>query len=239
MRAAERDVLPDAERLAAAVATALLEHLGALQADGRTPHVVLTGGTVADLVHREVARLAPDSSVDFADVVFWFGDERFVAPDSEDRNERQARQAFLDAVGATQVHAVPSSATASSVEEAAEVYAATLREHGPDEIDVVMLGVGPDGHVASLFPDHPQLFEVGVDVVAVRDSPKPPPERVSLTFPALQRSTEVWFLVSGEGKADAVARALAGDEVRATPAAGVRGRRRTRWWLDRAAASRL
>ena len=87
-----------------------------------------------------------------------------------------------------------------------------------------MLGVGPDGHVASLFPGSPQLDVDDAVAVGVTDSPKPPPERVSLTFGALNRSRSVWFLVSGEEKAGAVARALAaGTDVHDIPAAGVNG----------------
>jgi 6-phosphogluconolactonase len=106
-----------------------------------------------------------------------------------------------------------------------------------------MLGVGPDGHVASLFPGFPQL-DVDDDItVAVTGSPKPPPLRISLTYPALNRTRQVWFLVSGDGKADAVARALATGDAAADrheiPAVGVHGRERTVWFLDEAAASRL
>jgi len=241
-----REVSPDAGALAATVATALLERLATVQAEGREPHVGLTGGTIADAIHREVARLAPDSGVDFARVVFWFGDERFVAADSSERNAGQARAAFLDAVGATQVHEVPSSDDVASVEEAAAAYGAALRTHGGGRFDVLMLGVGPDGHVASLFPGYPQLGATDAIAVAVTDSPKPPSERVTLTFEALNHASAVWFLVSGDGKADAVAQAWGGTatypepaDVTAIPAVGVRGHDDTVWWLDEAAASLL
>ncbi|WP_139983130.1 6-phosphogluconolactonase [Nocardioides litoris] len=230
----------DAESLASAIAAALLARLVALQADGREPQVALTGGTIADAVHREVARLSPASGVDWTRVVLWFGDERFVAADSPDRNVGQARAAFLDAVGATQVHTVPSTDDAGSVEEAASSYADTLRSHGSGSFDVLMLGVGPDGHVASLFPGHPALEVGDADAVAVTDSPKPPPERVSLTLARLNRADAVWFLASGEGKAEAVARALAvTGTVDETPARGVRGGAETVWWLDAGSASQL
>ncbi|MDF9715246.1 6-phosphogluconolactonase [Nocardioides sp. ChNu-153] len=236
---------PDAGALAATVATALLARLAEVQAGGHDPQVVLTGGTIAEAIHREVARLAPDAGVDFARVVFWFGDERFVAPDSEDRNALQAREAFLDAVGAERVHEVASTATAGSVDEAAAAYDASLRTLGNGRFDVVMLGVGPDGHVASLFPGFPQVGVTDALAVGVTGSPKPPPERVSLTLPALRNADAVWFLISGEGKAEAVARALGGPErgepadVHETPAAGVQGEQETVWWIDEAAASAL
>jgi 6-phosphogluconolactonase len=104
----------------------------------------------------------------------------------------------------------------------------------------MMLGVGPDGHVASLFPGFPQLDVDDRIAVGVTDSPKPPPERISLTFDALNRSKSVWFLVSGDEKAPAVARALAeGTDRHDCPASGVTGSEETIWFLDRAAASQL
>ena len=104
------------------------------------------------------------------------------------------------------VHSVAGNDCSLSAAETADQYAATL----PDEpFDVVLLGMGPDGHVASLFPHHPQLREADRDCVELFDSPKPPPVRISMTFPALNHTESVWFLVSGEEKADAVARALA------------------------------
>ncbi len=104
--------------------------------------------------------------------------------------------------------------------------------------DVLMLGIGPDGHCASLFPGRPEVDASGV-TVAVRDSPKPPPERVSLSMGTLQRARQVWFVAAGEGKADAVARSIGGGDVHATPSAGPRGSVETRWYVDEAAASRL
>jgi 6-phosphogluconolactonase len=127
----------------------------------------------------------------------------------------------------------------ADVAAAAAAYGDELRGQGTGLFDVVMLGVGPDGHVASLFPGYPQLDVDDTVAVPVTDSPKPPPERVSLTFGALNRAHEVWFLASGEAKADAVAKALGGAEVHDIPAAGVHGRERTRWLLDEEAASLL
>jgi 6-phosphogluconolactonase len=234
------EVQPDAAALATAVAGELLTRLADAQASGHEPHVALTGGTIAEAVHRELARLSPGSDVDWTRVVVWWGDERFVAPDSPDRNALGARAAFLDAVGATQVHEMPSSADAPDVEAGAAAYAETLGAHGGEGFEVVMLGVGPDGHVASLFPGHPQLDVTDRAVVGVTDSPKPPPERLTLTYPALNRTRSTWLLVSGAGKADAVAAALAQEgDLHDTPARGVGGRDETVWFLDREAASRL
>lgn len=244
------EVLAGPDELADVVARRLLEVLADAQAEGRVPQIALTGGTIADVLHRRIAELSPDSGVDWSRVAVWWGDERFVAPDSEDRNALQARRAFLDLVGVDEslVHEMPSTVDAASTEAGAEAYSATLRAHGAGEFDVLMLGVGPDGHCASLFPGHPALKVDNRVATYVTDSPKPPPERITLTFSALNRSRVVWFLASGEGKADAVARALApapdsNEEaaalLSATPARGVHGREATVWWLDRAAASLL
>jgi 6-phosphogluconolactonase len=184
--------------------------------------------------------MAPASGVDWGAAHFWFGDERFVDSDSEERNAVQARAAFLDAVGATRVHEVPAADQVADAEAAAASYGDLLRAEGSDAFDVLMLGVGPDGHIASLFPHHPGLDVTGTITAAVHDSPKPPPDRVTLTFEALERSHVVWFVVSGEGKADAVARALAADgSIADTPARGVKGMTETTWFLDHDAASRL
>ncbi len=122
-----------------------------------------------------------------------------------------------------------------SLDAAAEAYA---RELGSTVFDVCLLGMGPDGHVASLFPEHPSSYAEG-DVIAVRSSPKPPPERISLTLPVINRSREVWFLVSGSDKAAAAKMALLGAGPVQVPAAGVAGAERTLWLMDRAAAAEL
>jgi 6-phosphogluconolactonase len=236
------EVHEDRSALATAIAGELLSRLADAQDAGIEPQIALTGGTIADLVHRELARLSPASEVDWSRVVIWWGDERFVEPGSTDRNAFQARDAFLSLVDVdpAKVHEMPSTATAASVAEGAAAYGDELRAFGSGEFDVLMLGVGPDGHVASLFPGYPQLDVVDAIAVPVTDSPKPPPLRISLTFSALNRSKSVWFLVSGAEKASAVAAALApGTSVSAIPATGVAGSEETIWFLDRDSASEI
>jgi 6-phosphogluconolactonase len=231
----------DADALVGDVASALLDRLESAQARGEVPHIGLTGGTIAEALHRELARRTSDSSVDWSRVVVWWGDERFVPADSPDRNARQARESLLDhvAVDPGNVHEVPASDQVATAEDAAAAYEAAMREHGAGAFEVLMLGIGPDGHCASLFPGHPALDVTDAIAVAVHDSPKPPPDRVSLTFEAMERCRAVWFIASGDGKAEAVARALADDgTVTETPARGVRGQE-TVWWLDEDAASAL
>jgi 6-phosphogluconolactonase len=237
----EVQVLPTADALARAVAERLVARIAAVQAEGRVPSVALTGGTIANEIYRAVAGL-PSADVDWTLVDFWWGDERYVPADSADRNDRAAELDLLDVVGVdpARVHAMPAADEAHpGLEAAAAAYAEEVREHGSGEFDLVLLGVGPDGHVASLFPHFPQL-DVWDDIaVGVTDSPKPPPERITLTFPALNRTREVWFLVAGDGKAEAVARALADEgSVHATPARGITAEPST-WWLDEGAASLL
>ncbi len=227
------DVSSDADELAVTIARQIESRLAAVQAAGRTPRVLLTGGGIAMASYRQLQA----DTIEWTNVEFWFGDERFVGIDLPDRNDGQARDAFLDRVGATRVHSLADNDCSLSAADAARGYAETL----PNEpFDLTLLGLGPDGHVASLFPGYPQLHEVECPTAAVFDSPKPPPVRVTLTFPALNNSDAVWFIVSGEEKADAVARALADEgTIDQTPARGVRGLKETIWLLDEAAASRL
>jgi 6-phosphogluconolactonase len=236
------EVHETSDALATAVAGELLARLVDAQSAGHEPQIGLTGGTIAEAVHHELARLSESSDVDWSRVVVWWGDERFVAPGSPDRNAGQARAAFLSSVGVdpAKVHEMPSTDDAPDVDAAAVAYSDAVRTSGSGEFDVMMLGVGPDGHVASLFPGFPQLDVEDRIAVGVTGSPKPPPERISLTFAALNRSKAVWFLVSGDEKAPAVAQALAeATDVHDCPASGVAGTEETIWFLDRAAASSL
>lgn len=223
-----------AEDLASAVAGDLLERLASAQERGEEPQVGLTGGTIADAVHHEVARLAPESPVDWTRVDFWWGDERFVDAGSSDRNALQARRAFLDEIGvpAGRIHEIPSSSEEPTAEESAAAYSRAIREHGAGFFEVLMLGIGHDGHVASLFPGHPALDATDAIAVAVHDAPKPPPDRVTLTYEAMDRARAVWFLASGQEKADAVAAALREGDLHEIPARGVRGTEETVWHLD-------
>lgn len=236
------------DELAAAVCARLITALVDVQSSGRVPHWVLTGGTIADRIHRSVAASSARDAVDWSRVEFWWGDERFVPSDDEDRNERQARTALIDALRAdpTRVHPMPGSdGPYPDAEAASSAYAEELRratqpeDHGVvPTFDVVMLGVGPDGHVASLFPERPALYDER-SVTAVRGAPKPPPTRISMTMPTLQHAREVWFVVAGDDKAKAVHLALSGAGTVQIPAAGPRGLRRTLWLLDHQAASQL
>lgn len=237
-------VEPGAEELARSVAERLVHHLAGLQAQGRVPAVVLTGGSIAVRLHEAVLDVPAVGDVDWGRVDFWWGDERYVPADDPDRNARQARDAFLSSlpVDPARVHEMPASdgPYGDDADSAAAAHAEEIRtELGPSpRFDVLMLGIGPDGHCASLFPDHPEVGATGL-VVAVRNSPKPPPTRISFTMPLLECADEVWFVAAGEAKAQAVHDAVTGTDTAAVPASGPRGRDGTTWMLDDAAASRL
>jgi 6-phosphogluconolactonase len=237
----------DAEGLAHAVAARLITRLVDVQSSGKVAQVVLTGGRVASAVYRAVAESPARSAIDWRRVEFWWGDERFLPAGDPERNETQAREALLDQVDVDPARVHPMAAdTGQGAEAAAAAYASELAKamsagdrDGVPTFDVLLLGVGPDGHVASLFPEHPALHSEDVATIAVHGSPKPPPTRISLTFPALNRSHEVWFVVSGEDKAKAVRLALAETGRLQIPAAGLQGLNRTLWLLDEAAAREI
>lgn len=236
---------PSAEELAQHVADALVTRLAEVQGEGRVPSVALTGGTIAAKIHEAVAASADTGQVDWSRVDVWFGDERFLPADDPDRNAAQAARAMLDRLpfDPARLHPMPAADGTLGLDDAATAYGDELRSQGNGTFDVVMLSLGPDGHVASLFPGSAQLDQHDAITVPVTNSPKPPPERISLTFEALNRSREVWFLVSGGAKAEVAARALAADDdrpdVHELPAVGVQGQDRTVWFLDEDAAARL
>jgi 6-phosphogluconolactonase len=239
----------DADRLARAAAEAMVARLAAAQAVHGSASVVLTGGGIGIAVLERVAALAAEpvrETVDWEHVHVWWGDERFVPAADGERNEKQARDALLSRVGVPEhhIHAMPASdGEFAEPEDAAAWYAGELAAAAPEgsavpRLDLLLLGMGPEGHVASIFPHSPAVRDERT-VVAVRDCPKPPPTRISLGFAAINAAEEVWLLVSGGGKAPAVARALSGADPVELPAAGVHGIRATRWLLDEAAAADL
>lgn len=231
----------DAEALVENLASDLVARLRERQATGTVPQIVLTGGSLSRSLHR---RLRDAAGVDWGRVEIWWGDERYVAPDDAERNAGQACADLLHHVPVDPdlVHPMPADdGTHPDVEAAAAAYGALLESRlGRREpwFDLLLLGIGPDGHCASLFPGHPEVHATGI-AVAVRDSPKPPPVRISLTMPVLLRARAVWFLASGQGKADAVAASVRGGAGNITdvPAAGPRGLDETRWYVDGAAAA--
>jgi 6-phosphogluconolactonase len=231
----------------------VVQTLAAAQSARPVAHLVLTGGGILEQVLSTLRDLPSRDGVDWRRVHVWWADERYVASDSDERNDKAAFAAGLGALALDPalVHRMPAPDSDSDygddAEAAAEAYAEELAAAVPPEqrnddvphFDVVLLGVGPDGHCASLFPGHPGVYEQDAAVIAVHDSPKPPPTRLSFTFRTLDAANEVWFVASGQAKANAVAMALGGASRVEVPAAGPRGRRRTRWLIDQAAAADL
>ncbi|EYT80464.1 MULTISPECIES: 6-phosphogluconolactonase [unclassified Streptomyces] len=240
----------DKELMAQAAAARLITKIVDAQASTGSASVVLTGGRNGNGVLAALAAAPARDAVDWTRLDLWWGDERFLPEGDPERNITQARQALLDSVplDPKRVHIMPASdgPYGTDVEAAADAYAEELaRAAGPENhgavpaFDVLMLGVGPDTHVASLFPEHPGVRETERTVVGVHGSPKPPPTRISLTLPAIRSAREVWLLAAGEDKANAVAMALSGAGEVQAPAAGAHGRARTLWLLDTAAAAQL
>lgn len=246
-------VHPDARLLAQGVAARLLTRLLDVQSVRRPAHLAVTGGTIGTDILAAVATSPLRDVVDWSGVHVWWGDERFLPIGDAERNETLARDALLDPLGDAlppeNVHPVPAVGDGiGSPEDAAAAYARALAafadvaagDDGPTGVpafDVLLLGMGPDGHVASLFPGHPALAVRGTPTVGVHGSPKPPTERVSLTFEAIRAAREVWVVAAGESKAPAVAAALAGAPAGQLPVVGAVGRERTLWLLDLAAAT--
>ncbi|EHN73739.1 6-phosphogluconolactonase [Streptomyces coelicoflavus ZG0656] len=240
----------DKELMAEAAAARLITKIVDAQASRGSASVVLTGGRNGNGLLAALAGSPAWDAIDWGRLDLWWGDERFLPEGDPERNVTQAHEALLDAVplDPKRVHAMaPSDGPyGSDVEAAAAAYAQELASASVPEnhaavpsFDVLLLGVGPDTHVASLFPEHPGVRETERTVIGVHGSPKPPPIRISLTLPAIRAAREVWLLAAGEDKANAVAMALSGTGEIQAPAAGARGRARTLWLLDSAAASQL
>lgn len=239
-------VEPTPTALAERVADRFLTRVKARTKNGRIAHISLTGGSMGSAVLRAVREHPKVNKIDWSLVHFWWSDERFVAKADADRNAVQSREALLDhiSVPAENVHEVAASDGEFTLDQAAESYAAELAKFGSDDhpwpsFAVCFLGVGPDGHIASLFPDRSEVTETDAVALPVRDSPKPPPERVTLTRPVINGSKRVWLVLTGADKASALGLALAGASYTNVPAAGAKGRKRTIFFVDQAAASEV
>ncbi|MEU0716236.1 6-phosphogluconolactonase [Streptomyces lavendulocolor] len=250
MSAPELVVHRDKELMAQAAAARLVTSIVDAQAARGFASVVLTGGRNGNGLLAALSSSPARDAIDWSRLDLWWGDERFLPGGDPDRNDTQARKALLDGVplDPARVHTMPvaGGAYGDDADAAAAAYAEELAAAaGPDDdgpvptFDVLMLGVGPDTHVASLFPELPAVRETERTVVGVHGAPKPPPTRVSLTLPAIRAAREVWLLAAGEDKAQAVAIALSGAGEMQAPAAGAYGKSRTLWLLDQAAAARL
>ncbi len=247
----DRQVLrhASAQALAAAAAGRLVTTLVERQAATGRARLVLTGGGIGTAVLAAIAGTPGRDAIDWNAIDIWWGDERYLPAGDPDRNDSGARAALLDLVpiDPERVHAIPGPDRSADADQAADMYAHLLAQQARPEdhglvpgFDVLLLGIGPEGHIASIFPESPASHEGARPVVAVHGCPKPPPVRVTLTFPAINAARQVWILASGQEKARAVRLTLEpGAGPLQVPAAGVRGQDLTLVMVDQAAASML
>lgn len=232
-------VLPTAEAVSRAVASHMAAAMLPVLASQQIAHICITGGRGG---HGALAALAQDPGIDWGQVHVWWSDERFVPRDDPQRNAVGAQQALFDHVDlpVSNIHPMPDSDMFSDLDEAAQAYAEELAAFGDPgpRFRVSILGVGEDGHVASLFPEHPGLRETR-SAFPVRNSPKPPPDRITMSFPMINTAETVILIASGDGKADAVGLLVNDPGPLAVPAAGVHGTAQTLLAIDRAAAAHL
>lgn len=230
-------VLPTRAELESRVAAELWRGINsAIESRGRAD-VVVTGGTVGIGILAALRHLGAATTVEWPRVHVWWGDERFVPAGDPDRNDKQATDALLAhvTIPAENLHTFPAD-TGQSVEAARDDFLGHYASGFP-LFDVALNGIGPDGHAASLFPGRDRGDSE--EVIAVRDSPKLPPERLSFTLRVLNNARNVWIVASGADKADAIKRIAEDSPASVTPAAALRGREDTVVWLDADAASLL
>jgi 6-phosphogluconolactonase len=241
----ERRVLvhPDKQALGASVAARFITKIIDVIDEQGYASMAISGGSVSTLVLAAIGQSPARESVDWSKVHVWWVDERWVPQGDPDRNDAGTETDFLAHVSipAENVHRMAASDAGLSVDEAAAQYAAELAgaaQNGAPapSFDITLLGVGPDGHTASLFPEFPQLAITDRSVVPVSDSPKPPPLRLTLTFPVINASQRVWVILSGAEKASVLGLALAGASIEDVPVGGVQGRKRTVFFVDQDAA---
>jgi 6-phosphogluconolactonase len=200
----------DAEAASVRAAAEIVRRLQAARRERGVAHLALSGGSTPARTY-ELLREEIDS---WKDIHVWFADERCVGPDDDESNYKLARETLLDGGGELDATAVHRMEGELGPERGAERYAEALRQHAPLEdglavLDVIVLGIGPDGHIASLFPGAPTLDADPAELcLGVHDSPKPPPERITLTLAVLRAARRCVLLASGASKADAVSAML-------------------------------
>jgi 6-phosphogluconolactonase len=236
-------IFPDREQLSRALAKAFVASARERASAGDRFSVALVGGSPPRLLYELLATEFQDKAP-WEHIHFFWSDERYVPHDHADSNVLMVRGALFDKVNvpAENIHAPPTEL--DDPEQAAIRYEATIREFSAFKkpcLDWVLLGLGEDGHFASLFPGSSALEENTRSVIVVRNSPKPPPVRLTMTLPLINQAAHVHFLVSGGGKAYALHSTLEGStDPSRWPAQGVQPTRGTRtWWLDDEAAGRL
>jgi 6-phosphogluconolactonase len=200
-------IFDDAEAVAQFAADQFAWRIGEARAQGREVHIALAGGNTPKRAYELLAQIEGS----WAHVHLWLGDERCVAHDHPESNARMVRES-LYAHARAEPPALHPLGMPEQPEDAAWLYGLDIRESVPDGVfDIMLLGMGPDGHTASLFPGHPVMKAAVTPCAPVRNSPKPPSERVTMTLPVLRRARYTLLLVTGAEKADPLARAMSGD----------------------------
>lgn len=237
-------VRPDRDGVVSALAARIVATLGELLDAQDRVDIVLTGGSVGIDVLRAVGDADEARTLDWSRVHVWWGDERWLPAGDAERNDTQADDALLTRVAlpGENIHRFASDGGHVTLDAAAARYAEELASHAPageptPRFDILLLGVGPDAHIASLFPDREGVTEQTATVVPVRESPKPPPERLSLTLPAICRAERVWLALAGADKASALSLALSDAHPSHVPVAGAHGRLETVFYVDADAAA--
>lgn len=229
---------PTADATAVAAADAAIERILEVQGSRERVDIAITGGTVGIKTLACWAAHSKRDEIDYSRLHFWWGDERFVASDSPDRNFVQAWDALLQflPIDNANLHQFPAADSGLSLAQAADIFAAHWREQAPN-IEFGFMGMGPDGHIASLFPGKP-VPAAGDSIALESDSPKPPAQRLTLTYEAINGFQEIWFTVAGADKAHAVEVAFSETPER-LPVGRVQARERNVWFIDDAAAAAL
>lgn len=226
----------DLSELAVAAARLLVQRIAELQEEQDVVNVCLTHGSTAEAVYEVLAK-SFSSAIDSKRIHFWWNSESFIPATDPERNATRTLTLLgkvMD-VPSAQIHPMPYNPGNADPDDAAFAYATEL---GDTTFDICLLGMGTDGHIAAIFPEQlERVLGTSRTVLGISDAPKPPAERITLTFNAINRSTEVWLIVAGTQKAAAVKKVLAGDKT--LPAAHIDAVKRTAWFVDEKAASQL
>lgn len=234
-------VYPNISDLKRNIANKFIENLIAIQEKKHNIHLVLTGGQVGIGVLQEIGKNKNLNNVDWHKVHFWWGDERFLELDNKDRNDKQAFDALLHKINYKNIHQFPSPKNDISLKNAANIFNSYMLSVFAKKIkfDIVLLGLGEDAHIASLFPEKPNLKNKNIEVLFESKSPKPPSERLTMSLAMLSSADKVWFTVAGKNKALAVKSSLREINKEKYPASSVKGIKETLWFIDKSAASFL
>ncbi|MDP4803418.1 MAG: 6-phosphogluconolactonase [Candidatus Nanopelagicales bacterium] len=235
-------VFPDTHQLVDSVVTGIIKAIFSELETHNRADIVLTGGGVGTAVALRLIAAIPQTAVDWSRVNLWWGDERFVPISSVDRNDVPVVSALAELPPPRPtLYRVGEPSPELSLSDSAFGYAIDVEKMFAQKSDspgftVVLLGLGPDGHVASIFPGHPSV-DSALTCLPVDDSPKPPAHRVSMSLATLSNARHVWILASGAEKHDALDKLMTEDiETTDIPARGVRGQESTIVWVDRQAA---